>query len=447
MPETDNSKRSLRNIAPGYFYPETSDIEYMLTRGLVSFDTNALFDAYRFSTPAREEFFSALTSLGPRLWVANRVAIEFSRNRLDIVREVESSLEELLADLRKHESGSLQLLRAFQNRQRLTNEIADSLADRLSGAYSGITKKLTRHANTDLSLDLAIRQDPVLCRFEALLEGKIGSSAVNEDSVRAEAARRSAEKIPPGFADSSKDSERAAGDYLVWAQLIDEARVRKEPALFVTNENKVDWVRKTAGRTLGPRPELIEEMLREAGVSFHLITVGSFLHHAKNFLDVAVSEETVSEAESIALDASSRKALATGRALAYEQHVMANIIDIFPLARIGRPDLDYGYDAFVAFPSEGAVRDSRIVNIVVKYTMHSDAVNISRRIRDWISQYGSSDSIVPTLMVTNYSLPENLGPMEAQLRRRSLRLVQWRSLDDNDDLKAAILAMISESSP
>jgi len=70
--------------------------------------------------------------------------------------------------------------------------------------------------------------------------------------------------------------------------------------VFVTGDVKEDWWQQHASETLGPRPELRQEMMAVAGVEFYMYTVPRFLEFAKQFLDLKVdTKEAESEFEKI----------------------------------------------------------------------------------------------------------------------------------------------------
>lgn len=52
-------------------------------------------------------------------------------------------------------------------------------------------------------------------------------------------------------------------------------------------------------RRIGPRPELVQEVQDRIGQPFHLVTVQTFLIHAKDYLEAEVSDSTVEQAERI----------------------------------------------------------------------------------------------------------------------------------------------------
>jgi hypothetical protein len=55
----------------------------------------------------------------------------------------------------------------------------------------------------------------------------------------------------------------------------------------------------SSSQTLGPRPELVLEMKREADAALHLVTVVGLLKEAPEYLGTSVSQSTIQEAESL----------------------------------------------------------------------------------------------------------------------------------------------------
>ncbi len=70
-----------------------------------------------------------------------------------------------------------------------------------------------------------------------------------------------------------------------------EAKRRNKQVLLITNEMKPDWVHRN-GKVVGPRPELVQEMARDAGQGFHLVDVRTFLTLASQFLEAEVSQRS-----------------------------------------------------------------------------------------------------------------------------------------------------------
>ncbi len=286
------------------YYPPTDEQRKMaMTKGLISLDTNVLLDAYRFNPQAREELFDALEKLGDRLWISHQVALEFHKNRVNVIAGQASAYTDAiktLGDLRKifdndvrpdlSKLASMVALTADEKR-----EIVEPILSSITATVEAISKLQRQHG---VSLDI-VATDPVLKRLEKLLTGKVGNklSPEEEEKVRAEADRRANKKIPPGYADKEKTDP--AGDYLLWHQTLKEANCRKVPILIVTRDVKEDWFRREKGRTISARPELVREAKEETGCDLILMDTQSFLFNARYYLNAEVSDEFLSQVEKL----------------------------------------------------------------------------------------------------------------------------------------------------
>src|SRR4051812_13845217 len=92
---------SLRELFPGYFRPTDVDFRRMWNEGLISVDANILLHVYRYSPPLREALFAILEKLAGRLWITNRVAYEFSKNRLKVISGQEKAYDDACVVLDK----------------------------------------------------------------------------------------------------------------------------------------------------------------------------------------------------------------------------------------------------------------------------------------------------------------------------------------------------------
>jgi hypothetical protein len=101
--------------------------------------------------------------------------------------------------------------------------------------------------------------------------------------------------IPPGYKDKGKvrgeeGEAKAAGDYLLWMQVIEEVKARGVDVLLVTGDVKEDWWRKEDGEIRGPRLELVQEMKHLTGRRLIMLRPESLLFHAKKLLAIEVSD-------------------------------------------------------------------------------------------------------------------------------------------------------------
>lgn len=153
--------------------------------------------------------------------------------------------------------------------------------------------------------------DSLLLKIDDLIKGSIGDPPANQDELNKiyeEGKRRYENKIPPGYADIQKEREeepsffhgnivyqRVYGDLVIWKQLLEKSKSSNiKSVTFLTNDVKEDWIWRISGKTIGPRPELRDEIHRFSGVTlFHIYTAEQFLSLSRNYLKVNVSNESL----------------------------------------------------------------------------------------------------------------------------------------------------------
>lgn len=286
-----------------YLAAGEEQISQAVQDGMVVVDTNVLLDAYRFAPEARAELFGALEALADRLWIPHQVAAEFHKNRAMVIAEHDAAYREATSAIREFRERCSTDLGAKVKTLAKRIALKDSESDRIIGAVLGGLDAASRHleglrGRHGITAD-GIRNDPVLSTLQAILAGKVGPrpSEEQEEKDRAEASRRIAKGVPPGYQDRRKADPH--GDYLLWRQALTEAESRNLPLLLVTRDVKDDWFWRVNGRTVGARPELVRECREEAGVHLVIMTTQGFLHHAARELHTTVSSDTLRQAEAL----------------------------------------------------------------------------------------------------------------------------------------------------
>jgi rRNA-processing protein FCF1 len=286
----------MRDQFTHFYVPDEDATAAAMKTGLVVPDTNVLLNLYRFQTAARDQLFGALEDVSDRLWIPYQVGLEFQRNRLSVMKEQEEYFDTTLRDLHTALEDFRSKVRAFKRRLSLRETDIHGIEQAISGVDDLIGIEIVKGKESNEIWLGGHAQDEVLARIDALFEGRVGEPMKPEvlEAARKEGQRRVTDKIPPGYKD--RDKSDSTGDYIVWRQLMTEAANRKLPVIFVTDDTKEDWVRREHGLTLGARPELREEMNREAGVPLFMLTTETFLRYAKTYLGTEVSDETVDQA-------------------------------------------------------------------------------------------------------------------------------------------------------
>jgi hypothetical protein len=303
----------MKGLFPQYDDPSNQDYGSVWQNALFIFDTNVLLNLYRYQAGTRDELLNILSQLSDRIWVPHHVALEFQRNRLKVIAEQNKRFFEVRRAIDKTRStlaGELEKLQ-LQTRHSLIDP------QKLTSGFEELTDKfLTELTELEGSQQKLSAPDPLKQKIEALFDGRVGSPPTNQteiDKLYTEADMRFKFKIPPGYQDSEKDKDepdehinggivykRKYGDFLVWNQLLEHSKsVNAKSVIFVTDDGKDDWWQKIESegpKTVGPRPELIEEALMKASVETLLMyKPEGFLKYAKEFLEAKVSEETLKE--------------------------------------------------------------------------------------------------------------------------------------------------------
>ena len=282
-----------------YRTPTEADYRGLLTRGLIVPDTNVFLNLYRYNEQTRDDFLSVLNELRDRLWVPRQVMAEFWRNREKVLQDPRDT-EKTIRELTEQRDRTIDTLRAWANRVGLPNERKIHFSTILTRAFDSVADDVKTLSDDD-AVDFAhnTSRDPVLGALEPILTGRVGKSLDKSDYENAirEAKRRAEAKQPPGYKDFSKPGEAAAGDYLVWAQILIEVHNKPRDVLIVTADAKDDWWRREHGELRGPRPELAEELNSAVGVRLFMLRPDGLLLLAKRILKVKVRDESLKDIE------------------------------------------------------------------------------------------------------------------------------------------------------
>jgi hypothetical protein len=273
----------MRSLFPGY-YPPDIPVENFWHEGIVVFDANVLLNAYRYSDPAKEKLFQAIGAVGQRAFLPYQAALEFQRNRLSVVRD----RQEKYASARTAIEKSRDEIQKMPNVDKEGSSIRDDLKKALedAGLNEGFKKLLNFIQECESKLQVPDLNDETRVRIDSLFEGKVGGEPSPEqmEKWRAEATRRIEKRIPPGFMDAKKGETRSHGDALVWLQVLEYVKGKNKPVVFVSDDLKEDWYWIVGSKKIGPRPELVEEMRREANVDVIFCDSSRFIKQAWELL-------------------------------------------------------------------------------------------------------------------------------------------------------------------
>lgn len=292
--------------------------------GIIVLDTNVLLSLYEYTETSREEVLSALGQAAGRLWMPYQVGLEFVRGRRSTLESRKRALSDAASDVNKKMMAARKAIVEAKNLvcaqldkyARAPEEIAalealakDSAVDEHLAVYQLEFKRHLAMLKADhgLALNSPDAEDPILPRVAELYGSSVGQQPDDEvlrQRIEEATAFRFPNKIPPGFADSGKDTPlRSAGDFLLWEELIEHVRTLPGPdqrVLFVSNDTKEDWYEPGPGpRGSRPWPSLVDELKRRSGADLRIETPPHFYGGIREFLDVELAEDTYAEIERV----------------------------------------------------------------------------------------------------------------------------------------------------
>ncbi|UXU90973.1 PIN-like domain-containing protein [Burkholderia sp. S-53] len=296
------------------FYPLSNEERASLWKnGIFVFDASALLTLTALAKEPQQDALGTLKKLKGRMWLPHQAALEYQANRarrvagtLKDVNEWQSKLDVLLGPLKEH-------LRQARSFERGSQVEVDKLLQDLDADSSAINLKLK-----DLK-DFIGSDESVFDSIDDLFVDALGDAPMNSDDLArltADGDARFRDKIPPGFADRTKERDeeprrtidgvtydRKYGDLILWRQLLDVVSQKDsefKKVIFITDDNKEDWWRIDSGRRQGPRRELREEITRSGAELFWMYTFSGFLENASTQLHVDVEESTIAATRQVA---------------------------------------------------------------------------------------------------------------------------------------------------
>jgi len=260
----------VKELFRGYYKLTEEEIDKAWSTGFISLDTNVLCNLYRYSEETRVELLKAIGSYSGQLWLPYHVASEFHRNRPDVIGEQIKTYDATIAGMKKMEDDIVKNLKT----PHLSPEVVGKFKDVIDACIKDLTEK------KEFYLGL-LQHDTILAEISDLFDEKVGDSFTAEDlsTLEKDGEQRYKKEIPPGYKDANKN-ENKFGDLIIWKQLITKSNKDNLPFIFIMDDLKDDWWLRVQGKTISPRPELLQELYGETKQVFHLYDSHRFLQFA-----------------------------------------------------------------------------------------------------------------------------------------------------------------------
>jgi rRNA-processing protein FCF1 len=252
------------------FQPKTLDM--VKDNCLVVLDTNTLLLPYKTGSQSLRGIEAIYRQLieQKRLYVPAHVAREFADQRSVKLQELFHQIQKKKEQYTNWRIEEYPLLEEDQTYQQLL-ELQQHLSPRIR-SYENLFDDLLGRVK------VWYWNDPVSAIYRSLFTGEvIVECKAGDDEIKSRIERCFNDKLPPGYKDSHKEDNQG-GDVIIWLTIIELGREYQKDLIFVSGEEKADWVVRSAGRTLYPRYELIDEYAHSSGGgTFHLSHFADFL--------------------------------------------------------------------------------------------------------------------------------------------------------------------------
>ncbi|MEU5266824.1 PIN-like domain-containing protein [Amycolatopsis sp. NPDC021455] len=277
----------------------------------MAIDANVLLNLYRYNDDTTKDLIGVLQMIGDRLWVPHQAIREFWRNRMSVLTSRETAASQAITAFAKQRRATEDAIRQWAKATAIDAALRDEWIEKAKNVYGELEDAVRLSAPAVPAVRGGARDEPVLVKLEALLAGKVGAEPDLDswqDGIK-EGNRRAVAKEPPGYLDAEKVAsdlqEGAAGDYLVWSQIMSESARRGLDVLLITGDEKEDWWWRHRSDFLGPRTELVTELKKMCGRQLYLMRPVDVLRRA-SVLQIHVRSESVDDAARVSREAQAK---------------------------------------------------------------------------------------------------------------------------------------------
>jgi hypothetical protein len=248
-------------------------------------DTNALLAPFGVGRTGQEEITTLYKGLNEhnRLFAPERAIREFLRHRSRAIAELLVSLKKEVSSLEKAVTPPACAMLEY------SKEYSDLLA---AGTKLKDARKAYLQSLQSLTQTLKDWRwgDPISVLYSQIFEeNSVAKCRTKSEEIAIDLAHRVLHRIPPGYKDAGKE-DGGVGDVLIWHSLLHLAQDTKTAVVFVTGEEKADWMTRSGGDAPYPRFELVAEFFEKTGQQLVIVDYARFLELHE------LSPETVDQA-------------------------------------------------------------------------------------------------------------------------------------------------------
>lgn len=246
-------------------------------------DTNSLLVPYNTGKENIEEIRKVYQKLisKKRLFIPEHVLREFAKNRSFRISELYANIDNLLSSIPTIKSFEYPILGELGPYKKL-KETRDAILENIKQYKDNLTDLKKGIVDWNWA-------DPVTSMYQKTFTDEIIiKSSLTEEQLIEEYTKRIDDDIPPGNKDKSKE-KNAIGDFVIWRSILELGKEKKRDIIFISNDEKNDWLLKGNQKSISTKFELVDEYYRYTdGHNFLSTTFNFFLENQG--LDIDISE-------------------------------------------------------------------------------------------------------------------------------------------------------------
>lgn len=270
---TDDMKKKF----PTYYRPSADKKKELFNDNdcYFVFDTNALLDLYRLGKDTTDKVLSLIEKYKSRIVIPYHVAEEYHTELLNVITKRIASYNDLVNNQNEE-----QTLSALCETLKL-NELP-SMKEKLKKLLGDPLKKFFKEVDEERNY---LKEQFQSWSLQDKISDSLGDMVLDSfteeeiEAIETEGEKRYEHKIPPGYKDLNKDSNKY-GDLIIWKEILRFAKSKNCSIIFISRDLKEDWILRCNGMDCGPKQELIEEFSKDSKGSFLTCTLDKFLEYA-----------------------------------------------------------------------------------------------------------------------------------------------------------------------
>ena len=277
----------------GYIPYTNDEFKDLWNNAVFVFDANILLSLYRYSNETKNDILNALENIKDRVWLPYNICEEFFRNRANVIAEQNQVYEKLKNKINFNDT--------IDHIKRLRHSSLDKHKDEMVKIIEKCQEDILNIIEKDKkSSNCRKNGDEILTKIVNIFDDKIGQ-ALDEDKLKEYKNIidiRYEKKIPPGYMDCKKEENLKYGDAINWLEILEYAKKHNTDIIFVSDDEKEDWMEIVNGKKNGPRKELLNEFYKNTKSKIYIYNSERFLQEYSINIESIVSD-SIEEVRSV----------------------------------------------------------------------------------------------------------------------------------------------------